>query len=82
MARVVATPRGPRIARGLATAFAGISEEEAGRYAGHSARSGAGTVAAQSGLQPHQICYLASVKDINWLVGYVRKSIGDRLRAS
>ena len=60
----------------------GMSEEEAGRYAGHSARSGAGTAAAQSGLQPHQICHLAGVKDINWLVGYMRESIGDRLRAS
>ena len=60
----------------------GMSEEEAARYAGHSARSGAGTAAAQSGLQPHQICHLAGVKDINWLVGYMRESIRDRLRAS
>ena len=60
----------------------GMSEGEAGRYAGHSARSGAGSAAAQSGLQPHQIYHLAGVKDINWLVGYMREGVSDRLRAS
>ena len=49
---------------------------------GHSARSGAGSAAAQSDLQPHQICHLAGVKDINWLVGYMREGVSDRLRAS
>jgi hypothetical protein len=60
----------------------GLTADEAALFAGHSARSGGGTAAAQSGLLPHQICHLAGVKDINWLVGYMRESVQDRLRAS
>jgi hypothetical protein len=37
---------------------------------------------AQAGLQPHQICHLAGVRDINWLLTYMRESLGDKLRAS
>lgn len=60
----------------------GFSVEEASSYTGHSARAGGGTTAAQAGLQPHEICHLAGVRDINWLLTYMRSSLEDRLRAS
>lgn len=60
----------------------GMSEEEASHFAGHSARAGGGTAAARAGLPPHQICHLAGVRDINWLLTYMRSSLEDRLRAS
>ena len=65
----------------------GMSEQEAAEYSAHSIRSGAATEPVHSGL-PHSelppllICHLAGVKSIEWLVGYMRADLGDRLRAS
>ena len=61
---------------------AGLSEEEAAHYAGHSGRAGAGSEAARARLAPHEICHLAGVKDINWLLCYMRQDESDRLRTS
>jgi hypothetical protein len=60
----------------------GLSEQEAAEYSAHSIRSGAATEAAHSELPPLLICHLAGVKSIEWLVGYMRADLGDRLRAS
>ena len=38
----------------------GISSEHAERFAGQSARAGAATTAARAGLQPHELCRLAT----------------------
>ena len=35
-----------------------------------------------AGLPPLLICHIAGVKSIDWLVGYMRADLGDRLRAS
>ena len=35
-----------------------------------------------AGLPPLLICGVAGVKSIDWLVGYMRADMGDRLRAS
>ncbi len=43
----------------------GMAESEALLYAGQSARSGAASEAASSGMEPHRICHLAGVRDIN-----------------
>ena len=50
--------------------------------AGQSPRAGAATEAARNRLRPHEICRLAGVKSIDWLIGYNRHRIEDRLRAS
>ena len=60
----------------------GVSEAEAAEYSAHSIRSGAATEAVHSELPPLLICHLAGVKSIEWLVGYMRADLGDRLRAS
>ena len=60
----------------------GLSEAEAFEYTAHSIRSGAATEAVHAGLPPLLICGVAGVKSIDWLVGYMRADLGDRLRAS
>ena len=60
----------------------GLPEAEAHEYTAHSIRSGAATEAVHAGLPPLLICGVAGVKSIDWLVGYMRADLGDRLRAS
>ena len=60
----------------------GMSEAEAGEYSAHSMRSGGASAAARAGLEPLLICHVAGVKSIDWLVGYMRTDLNDRLRAS
>lgn len=60
----------------------GLSAAEAHEYSAHSIRSGAATEAVHAGLPPLLICHIAGVKSIDWLVGYMRADLGDRLRAS
>jgi hypothetical protein len=60
----------------------GLTEAEAHEYSAHSIRSGAATEAVHAGLPPLLICHIAGVKSIDWLVGYMRADLGDRLRAS
>ena len=59
----------------------GLSEADALEYAAHSMRSGAATEAAPK-LPPHLICLAAGVDDLNWILGYHRASLDDRLRSS
>jgi hypothetical protein len=65
-----------------AARLVGCPEVDAERVAGHSPRSGAATQGARAFLQTHELCRLAGVKDLNWIVGYNRHRIADRLRAS
>ncbi len=67
--------------QGLVSAT-GMSDIEASLYAGQSARSGAASEAARSDLEPHRICHLAGVRDINWPLTYMRASTEDKMRAS
>ena len=67
--------------KGLISAT-GMAESEALLYAGQSARSGAASEAARSGMEPHRICHLAGVRDINWLLTYMRANTEDKMRAS
>ena len=67
--------------QGLVSAT-GMSDIEASLYAGQSARSGAASEAARNDLEPHRICHLAGVRDINWLLTYMRASTEDKMRAS
>ena len=60
----------------------GVPAKRAARCAGHSARSGGATAAAESGLAPQDICQLAGVKDVNWLSTYNRNRLASRLRVS
>ena len=60
----------------------GTAESEDLLYAGQSARSGAASEAARSGMEPHRICHLAGVRDINWLLTYMRANTEDKMRAS
>ena len=60
----------------------GVDIDYADHFAGHSMRSGGASAAARAGLPPHEICHLAGVKDINWLLYYMRHLLEDRLRAS
>ena len=60
----------------------GISAADAKKFAGQSARAGAATTAAREGVAPHEICRLAGVSSINWLIGYNRPDAHDRQRAS
>ena len=60
----------------------GVNIDYADHFAGHSMRSGGASAAARAGLPPHEICHLAGVKDINWLLYYMRHLLEDRLRAS
>jgi hypothetical protein len=59
----------------------GVSEADSLEYAAHSMRSGAATEAAPK-LPPHLICLAAGVDDLNWILGYHRASLDDRLRSS
>jgi hypothetical protein len=61
---------------------AGMPPAEADLYAGQSARAGGASEAARAGLPPHVISHLAGVRDINWLLGYNRATVEDKLRAS
>ena len=56
--------------------------EAVSHFAAHSMRSGGASEAARRGLPPHEICHLAGVKDISWLLYYMRQQPADRLRAS
>ncbi len=67
--------------KGLISATS-MAESEALLFAGQSARSGAASEAARSGMEPHRICHLAGVRDINWLLTYMRASTEDKMRAS
>ena len=60
----------------------GMSREEAQKFAGQSARAGAATAAARAGVSPHEICRLAGVRSINWLLAYMRPDFDDRQRVS
>ena len=60
----------------------GVSAEEARLFAGQSARSGAATESVQAGVGPEQLCRMAGVRSINWLLGYMRPDQQDRLVAS
>ena len=40
---------------------------------------GSGVWRSRARLEPHEICHLAVVKDINWLLGYMRQVESDRL---
>ena len=60
----------------------GVPEEEARLFAGQSARSGAATESVQAGISPEQLCRMAGVTSINWLLGYMRPDQHDRLEAS
>ena len=60
----------------------GVPVARARKYAGHSMRSGGATSAVIGKLSPSEISQLAGVKDLNWLVGYERKRLASRLRAS
>ena len=60
----------------------GYSPDEAFQFSAHSMRSGAATEMVHSGLPPLLACTVAGVKSIDWLVGYMRADLGDRLRAS
>ena len=60
----------------------GMPETRAQKYAGQSMRSGGATSAAVHGLSPAEICQLAGVSDINWLVYYNRHHLASRIRAS
>ena len=64
-----------------ALVFIGLSEEEAGEFAAHSMRAGAATEAGPK-LSPQAICLAAGVSDLNWILGYHRASIADRISAS
>jgi hypothetical protein len=44
-------------------------------------RAGA-TTAAREGIPPHEICRMAGVRSINWLLGYNRPDASDRQRVS
>ena len=65
-----------------ALATVGVPDEEARQFTAHSLRSGAATEAVHSGLHPLLICGIAGVKSMDWLVGYMRADLMDRLRAS
>ena len=60
----------------------GIPAEAVSHFAARSMRSGGASEAARGKLPPHEICHLAGVKDINWLLYYMRQQPADRLRAS
>jgi hypothetical protein len=60
----------------------GLTATEAHDYSAHSIRSGAATEAVHAELPPLLICHVAGVKSMDWLVGYMRADLGDRLRAS
>jgi hypothetical protein len=60
----------------------GYPLEVAYEFSAHSMRSGAATEMVHSGLPPLLACTVAGVKSIDWLVGYMRADLGDRLRAS
>ena len=60
----------------------GVPEEDAQQFTAHSLRSGAATAAVHSGLDALSICTIAGVKSMDWLVGYMRADLSDRLRAS
>ena len=59
-----------------------MPDDEARQFTAHSLRSGAATEAVHSGLHPLLICGIAGVKSMDWLVGYMRADLMDRLRAS
>ena len=60
----------------------GVPDDEAQQFTAHSIRSGAATEAVHSGAHPLLICGIAGVKSMDWLVGYMRADLTDRLRAS
>ncbi len=60
----------------------GVPDDEAQQFTAHSIRSGAATEAVHSGAHPLLICGIAGVKSMDWLVGYMRAVLMDRLRAS
>jgi hypothetical protein len=60
----------------------GVPVEEARLFAGQSARSGAATESVQAGISPGDLCRMAGVTSINWLLGYMRPDQHDRLEAS
>ena len=60
----------------------GVPEEDAQQFTALSLRSGAATAAVHSGLDALSICYIAGVKSMDWLVGYMRADLSDHLRAS
>ena len=60
----------------------GVPDGEAQQFTAHSIRSGAATEAVHSGAHPLLICGIAGVKSMDWLVGYMRADLMDRLRAS
>jgi len=64
-----------------AARHAGCPEVDAEHVAGQSPRSGAATQGAEV-LRPHELCRLAGVKGLNWILGYNRHRTADRLRAS
>ena len=70
----------PHLRHALATV--GVPDEEAQQFTAHSLRSDAATEAVQSGRHPLLICGIAGVKSMDWLVGYMRADLTDRLRAS
>ena len=67
-----------------ALATVGVPDKEAQQFTAHSLRSGAATEAVHSGLRPLLIliCDIAGIKSMNWLVGYMRADLMDRLRPS
>ena len=65
-----------------AAAYVNCPEVDAELVAGQSPRAGAATEAARNHLRPHEICRLAGVKSIDWLTGYNRHCLKDRLRAT
>ena len=64
-----------------ALVFIGLTSAQAAEYAAHSLRSGAATEAGPR-LTPLQICLAAGVSDINWIIGYTRATIADRIHTS
>ena len=60
----------------------GYTPDEAPNFSAHSMRPGVATEMVHSGLPPLLACTVAGVKSIDWLVGYMRADLGDRLRAS
>jgi len=64
-----------------APVFIGLTAAQAAEYAAHFMRPGAATEAGPH-LTPLQICLAAGVSDINWVVGYTRATIADRIHTS
>ena len=60
----------------------GYTEELARTFTAHSPRSGGATGMVHTGLGPVLGCAIAGVKSSDWLIGYMRTDLSDKIRAS